>query len=248
MVTEAPQFSLRDCLHFSPLKLEGRLSRRLFIIYQILSLLEAAHAQGLAWGGLSQLDLYLDEKLWVQTILPPLWSALEIPTTNNRNTETCKERCDTVKPQTESFSMTDDLLPPTDWTLAELVQAWVFGRISNLSYLLALNRLAGRRFGDPNHHPMVPWVVDFTSEHAGWRDLRRTKYRLAKGDSQLDVQFESSCCDHVVPHGTANCHMGIPPLSTLATPMPSGSGLAHTPHHISAVLSDITYYTYKARR
>ena len=40
--------------------------------------------------------------------------------------------------------------------------AWRVGALTNLEYLLKLNELAGRRRGDPNKHPFVPWVIDFT--------------------------------------------------------------------------------------
>lgn len=74
---------------------------------------------------------------------------------------------------------------------------------------------SGRRHGDPNVHPIFPWVTDFTGskvEH-GWRDFTKTKFRLNKGDEQLDVTYDG-------------------PI----------------PHHITDILSDITYYIYMARQ
>jgi hypothetical protein len=75
--------------------------------------------------------------------------------------------------------------------------------------------LIGRRHGDPNVHPIFPWVTDFTGSKVqhGWRDFTKTKFRLNKGDEQLDVTFDG-------------------PI----------------PHHITDILSDITYYVYKARQ
>eukprot|EP00051_Salpingoeca_urceolata_P010680 m.131116 g.131116 ORF g.131116 m.131116 type:complete len:1605 (-) comp16808_c2_seq1:2450-7264(-) len=96
-----------------------------------------------------------------------------------------------------------------DW----LVDSWSSGCISNFQYLMALNRLAGRRRGDPNNHPVLPWIMDFSQRDGGWRDLSKTKFRLAKGDEQLDITF------------------GGP-----------------TPHHISDILSEVTYFVYLARR
>lgn len=89
------------------------------------------------------------------------------------------------------------LLPVSDMTLPELSSAWCRGWLSNLDYLLALNAAAGRRSGDPNNHPIVPWVIDFQAArpNQGWRDLTYTKYRLTKGDQQLDIAWES-----IVPH------------------------------------------------
>lgn len=63
-------------------------------------------------------------------------------------------------------------------------------QITTLDYLLCLNFFAGRRFNVPNHHPIVPWVTDFSSRTSGWRDLTKTKFRLNKGDQQLDQTYQ----------------------------------------------------------
>lgn len=84
-------------------------------------------------------------------------------------------------------------------------------RISNYDYLWYINELAGRRFGDPNRHFVFPWVIDFTSPDS-WRDLTITKYRMNKGDEQLDLNYSISN------------------------------------HHITEILSELTYYHYMARK
>ena len=108
--------------------------------------------------------------------------------------------------------------------LESIVDCWVNKRITNFEYLMVLNHLAGRRMGDPNNHPVLPWVLDFSSPDSGYRDLTKSKFRLNKGDGQLDFTY-----------------------SVMAGDM-SDSNSEHVPHHVSDILSDITYYVYKARR
>ncbi|KAK1291480.1 hypothetical protein QJS10_CPB17g00909 [Acorus calamus] len=64
-------------------------------------------------------------------------------------------------------------------------------------------RLAGRRWGDHTFHIVMPWVIDFTvkldeGSDAGWRDLSKSKWRLAKGDEQLDFTYSTSEVPHHV--------------------------------------------------
>lgn len=52
-------------------------------------------------------------------------------------------------------------------TIDETVEAWVHRRLSNFQYLMILNHLAGRSMNDPNNHPVLPWVMDFSSSQDG---------------------------------------------------------------------------------
>jgi WD repeat-containing protein 81 len=60
-------------------------------------------------------------------------------------------------------------------SVAEVVQAWVERRLSNFQYLLVLNHLAGRQMNDPNNHPVLPWVMDFSHPHDGLVALQFAK-------------------------------------------------------------------------
>ena len=84
-------------------------------------------------------------------------------------------------------------------SIESLCEMWVYGNISNFDYLTALNNLAGRRYNDPNCHHVMPWITDFTTRcGSNWRDLTKSKYRLNKGDRQLDLTFDSQTSEVII--------------------------------------------------
>lgn len=219
------QFSLHDVVTFSPAKLTNSQAKVLFILFRVLRAMDACHRQGLACGALSLHHIAVDEKLCSELRLD--LSAYEMPS-EDENQEVSVEKSGTgVK--SEKAEAGRPACSTCQKELKGLVLDWVHGRISNFHYLMQLNRLAGRRQGDPNYHPVLPWVVDFTTPYGRFRDLRKSKFRLNKGDKQLDFTYEMTR-QAFVAGGAGG---GEPP---------------HVPHHISDVLSDITYYVYKARR
>ncbi|XP_046936577.1 WD repeat-containing protein 81 isoform X1 [Lynx rufus] len=219
------QFSLHDVVTFSPAKLTNSQAKVLFILFRVLRAMDACHRQGLACGALTLHHIAVDEKLCSELRLD--LSAYERPR-EEENEETPVSRAGPGTELGEEGGGGAGCRTCRE-ELRGLVLDWVHGRISNFHYLMQLNRLAGRRQGDPNYHPVLPWVVDFTTPHGRFRDLRKSKFRLNKGDKQLDFTYEMTR-QAFVAGGAGG---GEPP---------------HVPHHISDVLSDITYYVYKARR
>uniref|UniRef100_F7DT03 WD repeat-containing protein 81 n=1 Tax=Monodelphis domestica TaxID=13616 RepID=F7DT03_MONDO len=221
------QYCLHDVVTFSPAKLSNSHAKVLFILFHVLQAMDACHRQGLACGALSLCHVAIDEKLCSQL-------QLDLSAYEAHEEEEIKPMSNILEAESqcapESRKGEGLMYPICQEELRSLVLDWVHGRVSNFHYLMQLNWLAGRRWGDPNYHPVLPWVVDFTTENGRFRDLRKSKFRLNKGDKQLDFTYEMTRQAFVASGGGSG---GEPP---------------HVPHHISDVLSDITYYVYTARR
>ncbi|KAM9801089.1 WD repeat-containing protein 81 [Neosynchiropus ocellatus] len=246
------QYSLHDIVSFSPAKLANSHAKVLFIIYQLLIAIQACHQAGLSCGELSLLDIAVDEQL-CSRLKVNLSHYEELGCQGEPNSiVTGSQTAKALTQRTsgcvsrENKSLCKDCFDE----LKKLVLDWVHGRVSNFRYLMELNRLAGRREGDPNYHPVLPWVVDFTVPFGKFRDLRRSKFRLNKGDKQLDFTYEMTKEALAAAAGNGLGAGGVAgDLSGSGGAGGSGqSDHLHVPHHISDVLSDITYYVYKARQ
>ncbi|XP_044733359.1 WD repeat-containing protein 81 [Chrysoperla carnea] len=225
------EHTLLDCLTYSPAILESSYTKPLFIIFQLLQALRTMHDRGLTIGDISLNDIHIDQNLWIQ-ILPQIDSNLIIRDHIENNTTPRLNRLRVIPECNKnihnyensrcihcSARNYDKIQITNNINLEQLCTLWVQGKISNLTYLTALNNLAGRKYGEPNCHHIFPWITDFTSRCGNnWRDLTKSKYRLNKGDRQLDLTYEGNLAGNQVPH------------------------------HISDVLSSITYYVYMARR
>lgn len=217
--------SLFECVTYSPAIMDTSYNRPLFMIYQLLQLMRTLHERGLLLGNIGLDDIFLRDNLWLQ-VMPQI----------NLNILQCVDGDSNTVPATTNASSAAESfaamprkmsvkLSTTDYlscSLKDYCEMWCTGRISNFDYLTILNNLSGRRVGDPAFHHIMPWVTDFVSRNGmNWRDLTKSKYRLNKGDTQLDLMF-------------------VPSSSSAANNMP--------PHHVYDVLSEITYYVYMARR
>uniref|UniRef100_A0A1B6CYW9 BEACH domain-containing protein n=2 Tax=Clastoptera arizonana TaxID=38151 RepID=A0A1B6CYW9_9HEMI len=198
-------YSLQDCVNYSPSVLAGSYAKPLFIIYQLLRLMRHLHDYGLALGDITLSDILISQDLWIQ-VLPHMEANIYDLPNSTENT----------KKQLKSEEITRETLND----VGNLCAAWMQGALSNFDYLTALNKLAGRRYGDPRSHHVFPWISDFTFNNGvNWRDFTKSKFRLNKGDRQLDLTYD----------------------------LPVNCNAAQVPHHVSDVLSEITYYVYLAR-
>ncbi|XP_029373846.1 WD repeat-containing protein 81 [Echeneis naucrates] len=246
------QYSLHDIVYFSPAKLANSHAKVLFILYQLLIALQACHAAGLSCGELSLQDIAVDEQLCSRLKLNLAhYEELRMVEATNRDVTGRQVPNSALPGNGECVSRENKRLCKDCFDeLKILVLDWVHGRVSNFRYLMELNRLAGRREGDPNYHPVLPWVVDFTVPFGKFRDLRRSKFRLNKGDKQLDFTYEMTkeAMAAAVGNGVGAGGVGGDLSGSVGAGGAGPSDHLHVPHHISDVLSDITYYVYKARQ
>ncbi|XP_050471214.1 WD repeat-containing protein 81 isoform X1 [Bombus huntii] len=222
---QTAEYSLRECVMYSPAALSMSHGKPLFLIYQLLQLSRDLHDRGLVLGEITLSDILLMDNFTIQ-VLPKVSDNIYIKPENEhfkvstsqeikvKNFNGCKKNLDTISSNSivqENFKF------GINANIEKLCEMWVYNCISNYDYLTALNNLAGRRYGDPSCHHVMPWVTDFTSRCGGnWRDLTKSKFRLNKGDRQLDLTFDSQSTE--------------------------------VGHHVSDVLSEITYYVYLSRR
>jgi WD repeat-containing protein 81 len=195
--------TMQDCLAYSPAILENQYNKILFIVYQLLSFMKFMHSKSLFLGDQFGLkDILIDKNLRLY-ILPKLDSNL----------------IEYEEVEVEYKAPVAGInLRSVDYqnSLRDYCEMWCTGKLSNFDYLTILNNFAGRKTNSPYNHHIIPWVIDFTSRQGNFRDLTKSKYRLNKGDRQLDLTF-----------------------STCST---------SSPHHVSDILSEITYYVYMARK
>lgn len=210
-------YAVSDLVTFSPSKLrDDTHNTKLFVLFELLKAVRHLHSCGISIYNISLKDILIDDQLWLQIIPPPIDVLC-------RSTDLSDSH--RVLASSDSLLKTSVTLPLSEASdLASIVQQWVYREISNFDYLMMLNQLAGRTTNDPNHYPILPWVTDFASPSSSRRDLTKTKYRLNKGDEQLDLTFDVSNPESIM------------------------RGAGQTPFHVSDFLSDITYYVYNARR
>ncbi|XP_067941415.1 WD repeat-containing protein 81-like [Watersipora subatra] len=233
VVFKAPKYSLHDALTYSPAVFRDSLAKLEFVIYQMLQCQHFLHSNGTIMGTITLKDIYLDDNLWI-SMCPKFSSDFLSSSEDDRSLSHNSPSQTQVNNEADESSegkLLENMNNIIRGSLSELTEKWVHGDISNFDYLMHINKCSGRMSGHPNHHPVFPWIMDFSQPLGGWRDLTQSKFRLNKGDAQLDQTFEVA--QQVLQEQQDEEKEDSP---------------AVFPHHISDVLSDITYYTYKARK
>ena len=242
------EFNIKHALRFSPTFLGDTQCplKMLFVVYQILEAVNHLHSIGVALGYIQLHDIKIDQHYLV-TIQPDVESSL-ISYENESHHSGEESPYNGMSKIATKLIKSLETIPgnvkrdedtTTSSFLATIVKMWISGTISNFDYLMILNYLAGRTFDNPNYYPVLPWVRDFSNENGGWRDLSKSKYRLNKGDQQLDLTYDgqkSIVIQKTKTHEDDDDFL-LNQRRSIETP----------PHHISDVLSEITYYVYKAR-
>lgn len=217
LVLPKTPYTLETILHYSPAALQSDWHVR-FLIYQLLSALSYMHGLGIAHGDLRPSNIMLTDTSWclLQIGEKQLLNSVVNPSDESHDPSAggfCFKCC-------SSRALYADLSLSNSDNWQSCFYSWWKGELSNFEYLLILNRLAGRRWGDHTFYIVMPWVMDFSvkpdeSSNAGWRDLSKSKWHLAKGDEQLDFTYSTS----------------------------------EVPHHVSdECLSELAVCSYKARR
>ncbi|KAJ4823608.1 hypothetical protein Tsubulata_026487 [Turnera subulata] len=220
VIAKAP-YTLENILHYCPGALKSEWHIR-FLMYQLLSSLAYLHGLGVPHGNLRPSNIMLNTSCWTWVCI---WDKPVSEFNFSRGENGCsapaayaRTSCPADGCSSQALFADLKLSPYIDWNTQ--FEQWWRGELSNFEYLLILNRLAGRRWGDHTFHTVMPWVIDFTAKpdensDLGWRDLSKSKWRLAKGDEQLDFTYSTS----------------------------------EIPHHVSdECLSELAVCSYKARR
>ena len=205
-------------------------SRLRFIAYQIMQTMHYLHQQEMFSDSLLPSNICVDENLWVR-IFVNLLSA--------RREQYKRVKCEQQKVRFPLFRPPGYKKP--------LTLRWIDNEISNFEYLMAINLAAGRSLDSMSYHPIMPWVTDFSSGqptvmNGGLRDLSMTKFRLSKGDRQLETTYLHSDPPHHLPESLSELTYCIYmarriPLYVLKKIVRSEFVPEHYPHSMSRMYS-----------
>jgi hypothetical protein len=176
IVTPHCRTDLQSLLRYSASSLGGDWHMR-FLLHQLLHALAALHSQGLALGGFSAEQLLLQHPGWLALLAKPAGTLLLRSKSANAadqdhvasgskqyNADTSSFRQLQPWQQQQQQQQQQVFVVKEPWySLQQLTEMWRLRSISNLEYLMWLNAAAGRLWGDRKRHPLVPWVIDFST-------------------------------------------------------------------------------------
>jgi serine/threonine protein kinase len=222
-----------------------------FIIFQLLQVTSFLHAEGLCLESTGLGNIMIDEDMW-----------LTIPFgTSTRFLQAATETTKKVISNSSDHSVllqTQEFIERPIGYREPLISQWISGKLSNFEYLMQINAAAGRKLVDPLYHPILPWVTDFSSDFFASRsesgirqlslsskksrpsselrrDLTKTKFRLSKGDNQLELTYRHSEPPHHVPESLSELTYYI--YMARRTPM-------HVSYHVLVTLQLIKFLIY----
>lgn len=197
------KYSLHDAITFSPSFLgSDSVLKKLFVVFQMLKGAKEIHDLGLCVGEISLRDVMVNDRFYVairpnvlDNLVDVKVSEQDILSHDEASLSRVTGMSDKVAEMLKSFKRAtkletneeDQIRQSFDLFLGEIVTLWCQGKVNNYDYILLLNYLSGRSFSNPYHYPVMPWVRDFSSDISGWRDMSKSKFRLNKGDTQLDL-------------------------------------------------------------
>jgi len=187
-----------------------------FLLLQLFHAVSFCHEQGMALiqnGMLHPKRIFISNEGWLHITFPIKYMYSKDFFTSNskhhiKNNANENEDLSIDPKHKSSTSKFKFSIPSYPGSKESPTRKWRNGTLSNLAYLLLLNESAGRIPEDPSNPPILPWITDFSQQildpndmHAalgtgGWRDLSKSKYRLTKGDIQLDNSFKYATPSH----------------------------------------------------
>ena len=213
-----------------------------FIVYQLVQATAFIHRQGLCLDPVVPNNVMLDDDMWLYL---PIGLSDRMCSSLGRS-----DGDGAVLPAIDADRPVTAVVTAVDRPIGHrepLTHQWITGKLSNFEYLMAINYAAGRTMMDPLYHPIIPWVTDFscypthdTTANGGLRDLTKSKFRLSKGDAQLETTYKHSDPPHHIPESLSELTYYIylarrTPLQVLRRVVRDVFVPEHYPHSMSRI-------------
>ncbi|OON21146.1 Beige/BEACH domain protein, partial [Opisthorchis viverrini] len=197
-----PDLCLLEVIKYCPGKLTND-RNNLLLLMKVLVAISLLHQRRLPHLGLTLDNIFIGENYECSIGVPDLTLLSKHPVGDYESNSALEEQqTDLGKQQNE---------------LGYMAKLWCIRKITNFDYLMFLNRLAGRKLGDPSNSAVLPWVTSFSSPEGELRDLTKSKYHLAKGEDQLNANFKA--------HWTEISSLG--PLCSTSSESLVDAGISH---------------------